>query len=393
MEKTSMGTTKHSKNILDKAWIFSLAIVIITSSCSIFGSNTNSKDNGGAVSTVMVQALPTEGISTPTKIQIPTPTNTPVPPLKMSIKNQYEQVYGIPDLGFAIRKDIRAEDTYSVLGRSVDNTFLAIQYSDSKKGWIPASDVIFSISDGINTLPIVPFTPPVADLVNWKGTPVQTICLDVHSNYIGEFTKSHPKDEPRPYNPATITALLHYLGVTVVASGEKCDATLQIDYIIDQIGYRYTSQQFHTTETCYTGLHLMTQWSLSQGDIVQKAVEKMNRSGQQSLFGCPEISTYEDEETYTAIIALNKLWGEAIYKPLSIIINTPSNKYIIDAATKLGKKGTAFIPYLIPLVNDSLAGNDAQNVLNKISGQQFEGDESAWQAWYVRQLTLTPATP
>lgn len=332
------------------------------------------------------------GIATiqPTSTTIP-PTFTPSPTATPSFVSgiMYLQIYGMPDLAYAIRDDIRGEETFKVLGRTEDGSFLEIEFDD-QIGWVEAISVVASPATAIQNLPVVEYEGHPAEMAGWKGTPIKTLCLDTQAKFVGNYSRANPNDVPTPYSEKVLRAILKYIDVELVPVGQACDATLHFDYVIDQIGRSYINQTTRETAFCYTGMSLTNRWTLTQGEIISKGEEKSKRSAQETMFGCWPSSPYQDEQHYTAFAVIQKFWGDAIFPPLAEIIEPAANRYLINYAAKLGKKGTAFLPYLIEFSDDFIVGDEAQEALKKVTGEQFWDDKAAWLEWYMAHPTATP---
>lgn len=91
---------------------------------------------------------PTNTNFPPTSTIIPQATNSPTPGSNVSLRppNQRTYAYDAPGTDGNLIRLIQSNQFIRVIGRTVDSTWLQVEFSDNAKGWVTASSVITTVN-------------------------------------------------------------------------------------------------------------------------------------------------------------------------------------------------------------------------------------------------------
>jgi hypothetical protein len=322
----------------------------------------------------------------------PTATATPFSPNQLS--QEYSRLYGLPETGYPIQATIRKGDQMSVLGRSSDSAWLQIKTGNGLTAWLPAADIIVSEIQSINQYPVseVPPVPPVR-VLQWKGSQVSTVCLNIQSKFTGTYTTDHPDAIPDPPFTDQILGLLHAAGIKTASPAGPCDAALAVSFTVEPKGRSFPEAITNIRRYCYTSLTISSDWTLSQDKIQLKFSLKKVKGGSDKPIYCQPITPYQADVKALVHAGLNKLWGPAILKPMLLIADPETNDQAIDLAGASGSAALDAVPEIIPYLEDPDQSNDALHALKTITGKGYRNDRNAWQEWWQAQVTKTPGSP
>lgn len=322
------------------------------------------------------------------------PTLTPTPDPSISLKGGAHTLYGNPEVGFPIAQSLKSDQAVEIVGRSADSAWLQIQTSVHSTAWIPAVDFEISGEFDLNQFPQVDPYPLVAPaLLEWKGSPIQSLCVSEQTSFIGTYAAENPAAIPQPVLSADILAVMHAAGIKTVAAGGTCDATLQITTTIDPRGKQFTEAVSGLRRYCYSGVNVDSAWLVTQGDTHLTFNLKKQRGTRETQITCNREGTYDDELALVMHTGLDRLWGAAALTPMLQIYNREMNRNAIYLAGAGGRHRMDTVPALLTYLSDPDLADNALSALKTITGKGFTNDLYTWTTWWEDKSTAPTPTP
>jgi hypothetical protein len=330
---------------------------------------------------------------TATSTEIP-PTATATPFSPNQLTKEYSQLYGLPEIGYPIKATIRKSEPMTVIGRSSDSGWLQIKTENGLIAWLSAADINVSEVQSIQQYPVIDIyqvTPQ--SILQWKGKPVGTVCLNVQSKFTGTYAADHPDAIPDLLFNDQVLGLLHAAGIKTAVPSGPCDATLTVAFTIEPKGRSFPEAITNIKSYSYNALNISSDWTLSQDKIQLKFNLKKVKGGPDKPLYCQPITPYQTDVKTLVHAGLNKLWGPAILKSMLLIADPETNNQAIELAGASGSTALAAVPQIIPYLEDPDHSNDALHALKTITGKGYRNDMIAWQEWWQTQVTKTTVSP
>jgi hypothetical protein len=308
-----------------------------------------------------------------------------------------------PGTAWRVVASLQPNEPLTISGISPDQLWALASTQTQLTGWI----AIKALAE--NPLLVQPPFPQVTPsllpppaILNWKGDPVGSLCVNVSTEFYGNYVlntyadpNAHilgipdlPTFEGNPTAVPTVDVfseaggiLTHF--VNIPADASKCDAALTITINIDQLYTQYKEHNTGEVQHCFDGVTVDGTFTLESGKNKLSAASKHTRTPQKTLTSCPSSTTYEKETNWVLADGLRKLWGDAVlpYLFASPIDGMP--EAAVDAAAAGGKKSLPYVPALIDLLDRRV---DLQEpitaALEKITGQKLGNDPQAWKDWW-----------
>lgn len=335
----------------------------------------------------------TAGITPPVTATAPpqTPTATIQPEIVLGAG--YNQVYLLPEIGFPIRDAIRRGEAFEVVGRNQTADWVQIRYRNSEMAWIPTQSLTLIGQINLDALPEVnPYPPVPVPLEDWKGEPVQNLCLMEDIRFDGTFASENPEKTPEAGLSPQVISILHAMGIQTPPQLDLCDATLTIQTNVEPRGKSFSEAVTGNKRMCYTGVQIKSKWELVQGDRKKSFALTEERGTQDHPLYCAPISEYQTELTALMYTGLNKLWGGGVLPGMLQVDDPTVNELAIQLAGAGGRRSLPAIPELIKYLDHPDLGYKAYRALKTITGRGFIKEAYLWQQWWDEQLVLT-STP
>jgi hypothetical protein len=318
-----------------------------------------------------------------------TPTVTLQPQIDLGAG--YNPVYAYPEIGYPIRDAIRRGEAFEMIGRNVSADWIQIRFHKSTLAWIPVSSLLLIGQVDLSTYPQIepyPAIPPTPD--DWKGTPVQTLCLDEQITYIGTYAKENPQNTPETAFTPQIMALMHAMGIRTTPAPGSCDALLTIQTSIEPRGKTFLEAVTGVRRMCYSGVQITSKWELVQDKFKKNFSLTEQRGTVDHPLTCEAISQYQREMVTLIYTGISKLWGGNIL-PEMLRVNDPNvNELAIQLAGAGGRHSQQAIPGLIAFLDHPDLGVKAYRALKTITGKGYVKEAYLWKQWWDTQLTITP---
>ncbi len=370
------------KRLCMSLWLFSLLIGCGPSSQPAAQSTTMP-----TVATVAI--APSATLSSPTVTALPTRTFTPAAtPFPRATVAKETLLRNGPSVEFSVAAKLATGASVELHSRNQDNTWVQVKSSQGDDGWIPI-DALRAAKEPISGLPEATFIPdPPLPLLNWTGDPVQTVCLSIKRTFADEFAKDHADSKPMAIDDE-ITEYLQGLGMTVVAPGARCDATLAVEQTILPTGDTYRAQITNAYDYCYSGVKVDSLATLTAPNAKLEYATYQSRTNEPQITGCPSISRDLGESYFSVGLALREFWGD---NALGVMLESNQmdvTKYALNELAQLGPKGRRFVPAIIDFLRQpgpETARIPAASALQEITLMNYGTNADDWELWWATQL-------
>lgn len=276
-------------------------------------------------------------IWTPTITPTPTPTSTPTPtPLpRVSVSVDSVKLRNGPGADYVVLETASRGDSLQLRARNQDGSWLQVLSAKGNTVWVPADSVQVAKEtiDALAAVSEFPQTPP--PIFNWKGDPVETVCVVIEQKLVGKFANEHPDEQPDSID-SLVRDTLSGLGIEMAAPGAACQASLTIKTTIEMVGENYYEVATgRPVGFCYSGAEVLGTFTLSSPDAAVSYSEGQRQNPLERMYSCPTRYGYADFSQTVIQTGLKDIWRGAAAAPIW------SDKILVFPSKKMSLYGDA----------------------------------------------------